>query len=213
MRNRNSLLTALIVLGAFAAGQAEGEPIQLPAPKTEGGMPLMQALKARQSTRSFSDKKLTDQTLSNLLWAAFGVNRSESGKRTAPSARNWQEIDIYVLVAEGVYIYDAVNHALIPVLDKDVRALAGTQDFVKSAPLNLVYVADFERMGEAAAEQKVFYSAADTGFIGQNVYLFCASEGLGCVMRGLIDKSELAQALGLKADQRVILGQTVGYPQ
>jgi len=213
MRNRNSLLTALIVLGAFAAGQAEGEPIQLPAPKTEGGMPLMQALKARQSTRSFSDKKLTDQTLSNLLWAAFGVNRSESGKRTAPSARNWQEIDIYVLVAEGVYIYDAVNHALVPVLDKDVRALAGTQDFVKSAPLNLVYVADFERMGEAAAEQKVFYSAADTGFIGQNVYLFCASEGLGCVMRGLIDKSELAQALGLKADQRVILGQTVGYPQ
>jgi len=213
MRNRNSLLTALIVLGAFAAGQAEGEPIQLPAPKTEGGMPLMQALKARQSTRSFSDKKLTDQTLSNLLWAAFGVNRSESGKRTAPSARNWQEIDIYVLVAEGVYIYDAVNHALIPVLDKDMRALAGTQDFVKSAPLNLVYVADFERMGEAAAEQKVFYSAADTGFIGQNVYLFCASEGLGCVMRGLIDKSELAQALGLKADQRVILGQTVGYPQ
>jgi len=153
------------------------------------------------------------QVLSNLLWAAFGINRPDSGKRTAPSAVNWQEIDVYVAIAEGLYLYDAESHGLNLVLEGDIRAETGKQDFVKDAPVNLVYVADFSKMGMANEEDKVFYSAADTGFIGQNVYLFCASEGLATVVRGWIDKPALAKTMKLKPDQRVMLSQTVGYPK
>lgn len=185
----------------------------LPKPRTEGGMPLMEALQKRRSTRQFSDRALSDQTLSNLLWAAFGVNR-EDGRRTAPSALNWQEIDIYVIKADGGWLFDARAHALKRVVDKDLRALAGTQAFVKTAPVNLIYVADYSRMGRKVAEaDRIETAAADTGFIGQNVYLFAASEGLVTVVRGLIDRPALAKALGLRDDQRIVLGQSVGYPK
>jgi SagB-type dehydrogenase family enzyme len=188
-------------------------PVQLLKPQTEGGRPLMQVLKDRSSSRSFSTEKLPLQTLSNLLWAAFGINRPDSGKRTAPSAVNWQEIDVYVATADGLYIYDAKAQQLQPVLSEDIRPKTGRQPFVREAPVNLIYVADFSRMGTASKEDKELYSAADTGFISENVYLFCASEGLATVVRGSIERSLLATAMKLRPDQKIILAQTVGYPE
>jgi SagB-type dehydrogenase family enzyme len=179
----------------------------------DGGKPLMQALKERQSGREFSQEKLPSQTLSELLWAAFGVNRPDSGRRTAPSAVNWQEIEIFVITADGAYRFDAVAHRLELTAARDLRASAGTQDFAASAPLNLVYVADFAKMGNRPESEKVFYSAADTGFISQNVYLYCASEGLATVVRGSVDRTALGKALNLRPEQRITLAQTVGYPK
>jgi SagB-type dehydrogenase family enzyme len=191
----------------------ELKPISLPSPQTEGGKPLMQALKDRHTTREFSSEKLSPQVLSSLLWAAFGINRPDTGKRTAPSAMNMQEIDIYVATAEGLYVYDAKGNKLDPVLAEDVRGATGTQAFVKDAPLDLVYVADLAKTGKASAEDKNFYTAADVGFITQNVYLFCASEGLGVVVRGSVDRAALAKVMKLRPDQKILLGQTVGYPK
>lgn len=208
-----SIVIIASVLTAAVACAQELKPIKLPAPQTEGGKPLMQALKERKTSREFSPRELPPQVLSNLLWAAFGINRPESGKRTAPSAVNWQEIDIDVAMSKGLYLYDAKNQMLQPVLAQDLRALTGEQDFVKDAPINLVYVADFSKMGNAPDNGKEADASADTGFIGQNVYLFCASEGLATVVRGLIDKPPLEKAMGLRPDQRVILAQTVGYPK
>lgn len=151
--------------------------------------------------------------MSDLLWAAWGINRTDSGKRTAPSAMNWQEVDVYVSTADGLFLYDAKEHTLIPVLAKDLRALTGKQEFVKDAPVNLVFVADFSKMGDAPDENKMITAHADAGFIGQNVYLYCASAGLATVVRGLIDKPALEKAMGLRPDQKVILAQTVGYPK
>ena len=205
-------LAALLAFSVLASAQ-ELKPIQLPKPQMDGGKPLMQALKERKSTRAFSPEKLPAQTLGNLLWAAFGINRPDSGQRTAPSAMNRQEIDIYVATADGLYLYVANGHALQSVLTNDLRAATGMQDFVKDAPVELIYVADYSRMGRGADEDKNLYSAADTGFIGQNVYLFCASEGLATVVRGSVDRPALAKAMKLRPEQRIILAQTVGYPQ
>jgi len=208
----NFLFMSMMMMGV--SGLAGGaETIKLPPPQTAGGMPLMQALQARHSAREFSPRPLPPQVLSDLLWAAQGVNRPETGKRTAPSARDWREIDVYVTQADGVFIYEPNAHALRKVLDRDVRALTGRQDFPAVAPVNLVYVADSRRMADADEAQKAFYSAADTGFIAQNVYLFCASSGLAVVVRGALDKEALAVALGLGPHQRVTLAQTVGYPK
>lgn len=182
-------------------------PIQLPAPQTDGGIPLMQALKARKSTRQFSTKKLPEQVLSNLLWAAWGINR-EDGRRTAPSAMNRQEIDIYVALEEGLFLYNAKEHRLDPVVKQDLRGATGTQPFVAQAPVNLIFVADQARMG--GPNDATAY--ADTGFISQNVYLFCASEGLATVVRGSIQKDSLAKAMKLRSSQQITLAQTVGYP-
>lgn len=205
----------LAVLLACAAAEAAGneEAIPLPPPQMDGGKPLMQALKQRKSLREFSGEKLPLQVLSNLLWAAFGVNRPESGHRTAPSAHNWQEIDIYVSTTDGCYLYDAEVHRLQPVLAEDIRAMTGGDAFVSEAPVNLVYVADFSRMKKASEQDRVFYSAADTGFIAQNVYLYCASEGLATVVRGGVNREALVKRMGLRPEQRIILAQTVGYPK
>ncbi len=195
-------------------GFAQGpKPIQLLVPEVETGKPLMKALKLRQSTRTFDTKPLSLQDLSNLLWAACGINRAESGKRTAPSAMNWQEIDIYVALPEATYLYDAKNNVLIPVVAKDLRELTGKQPYVKDAPLNLVYIADATRMKNANEEDQKLYSAADAGFIAQNVYLYCASQGLAAVVRGMVDRTALGKALSLRVDQKIILAQTVGYPK
>ena len=166
----------------------------------------------RSSNRDFRSEKLPAQVLSNLLWAAFGVNRPDSGKRTAPSAMNWQEIDIFVASADGLYLYDAKRNQLIPVLRDDIRPQTGTQSFVKDAPLNLVYVADLSKTRGDSTERDM-YVAADVGFIAQNVYLFCASEKLATVVRGSIDRPALSKIMRLRADQRIILAQTVGYPK
>jgi SagB-type dehydrogenase family enzyme len=206
-----AVLLAVLLCASWCLAQ-DAKTVKLPEPKMAGGRPLMEVLKERKTIRSFSTEKLSDQVLSNLLWAAWGVNRPESGKRTAPSASNMQEIDIYVAKEDGLYLFDAKEHALKLVLEQDLREKTGTQGFVKNVPVNLVYVADFAKM-RGPEKIKEFYSAADTGFISQNVYLFCASEGLGTVVRGLVNRTALAEAMKLRPDQRVILSQSVGYPK
>jgi SagB-type dehydrogenase family enzyme len=207
-----SLLLALLLCPRLTLGQ-ELKPLILPSPQIEGGKPLMRALKDRHSTREFSPEKLSPQVLANLLWAAFGINRPDTGKRTAPSAMNWQEIDVYVATAEGLYVYDAKGNKLDPILGRDVRGATGVQAYVKDAPVNLVYVADFAKTGKGSADDKNFYSAADAGFIAQNVYLFCASEGLAVVVRGGVDRAALAKLMKLRPEQKILLGQSVGYPK
>ena len=203
----------VLMMSMMGSGLAqETAAIKLPPPETAGGMPLMQALKARHSTREFGSKPLPPQVLSNLLWAANGVNRPESGHRTVPSAHDWREIDVYVTTADGAYRYDPPTHTLKRVVAGDIRRLTGVQNYVATAPLNLVYVADQDRMSGASAEDKAFYSATDAGFIAQNVYLYCASAGLAVVVRGLVDRDALGAALGLGRHQRIILSQSVGYP-
>jgi SagB-type dehydrogenase family enzyme len=211
LRHLGLVMLTVIACVTLAVAQ-ELNPVSLPPPQTSGGRPLMQVLKDRQSTREFSSQKLSQQVLSNLLWAAFGVNRPD-GKRTAPSAMNWQEIDIYVATQDGLYLYDAKANALNPVLAQDVRGATGQQSFVKEAPIDLVYVADLGKAGRAGSEEQTLYSAADTGFIAQNVYLFCASEGLAAVVRGSVDRVALAKLIKLRPDQKIILAQTVGYPK
>ncbi len=208
-----SLVCLVLFVGVTFTFAQQPEPIPLPKPKMTGGKPLMEALKERHSTREFSTEKLPLPVLSNMLWAAFGINRPESGKRTAPSAMNDQEIDIYVASEDGLYLYEAEAHALQIILEEDIRAKTGKQAFVAEAPVNLVYVADYSKMGDGSDESKREYSAADAGFIGQNVYLFCASEGLATVVRAWIDKPALKEAMKLRPDQHIILSQTVGYPK
>ena len=193
--------------------QAQNQPVQLPKPQTEGGRPLMEVLKDRQSSRSFSNKELSDQMLSNLLWAAFGVNRPSSGNRTAPSAHNKQEVDIYVALAKGTFLYNAGENALIPVSAEDIRGKTGTQGFVNNAAVNLIFVADFKKMGGSDDTGKYIYSSVSAGSISENVYLFCASEGLATVVRGSMNKAELSKILKLNPDQKIIVAQTVGYPK
>jgi SagB-type dehydrogenase family enzyme len=202
------VISFLISLSAYA----QTVSIQLPKPDTLGGKPLMQVLKARKSSRTFSDKKLPDHILSNLLWATFGINRPD-GHRTAPSAMNWQEIDVFVFTAEGVYLYDARGHSLQPVLKGDFRVTTGKQDFVATAPINLVYVADFRRVKSRTPEDAAQFSAADCGFIAENAYLYCASEGLSVVVRASVDHQEIAKLLSLSPEQKVILAQTIGFPK
>ena len=201
-----------VILSSVVSLAQELKPLKLPSPETEGGRPLMQVLKDRKSTREFGPQKLSAQTLSNLLWAAFGINRPD-GHRTAPSAMNWQEVSLYVATAEGVYVYDAQAHALKPVLAGDLRAATGTQDFVKDAAVNLVYVADLSKTSHASTDEAAMYTAADVGFIAQNVYLYGASEGLAVVVRGSIDRPALAKKLNLPSQQQIVLAQSVGYPK
>ena len=208
-----SLGWAISMISVSSIFAGENKLVHLPEPQTDGGRPLMQVLKDRSSSRSFSSEKLSAQALSNLLWAAFGINRPDTGKRTAPSAMDRQEIDIYVATAEGVYLYEAKNNALKLIRPGDIRSLTGRQDFVEEALVNLIYVADFSKMGNAPKEDKELYSAADTGFISQNVYLYCASEGLVTVFRAWFDGPALTKELKLRPDQKVIFCQTVGYPK
>jgi nitroreductase len=189
----------------------EVKSIPLPSPNTDGGMPLMQALKVRRSSREYRADKLPLQILSDLLWAANGVNRPEEKKRTAPSAMNRQEIDVYVALEEGLFLYDAFANLLKPVLAEDVRAETGMQDFVKVVPVNLLYIATVSTDSTISDADRIFYPAADTGFISQNVYLYCASAGLGTVVRGMVDRPALAKKIGLRPDQRIILAQSVGF--
>lgn len=199
----------LIAFPCMCRGQ---QTIKLPQPDTSGGIPLMQALKERKSTRSFSDRPIHPQVLANLLWAAFGVNRPD-GHRTAPSAMNWQEIDIYLASEGSLFLYDAKSHSVRVLSHEDIRDKTGTQNFVKNAPMNLIYVADMSKVKRVSGESRALWVGADCGFIAQNVYLYCASAGLNCVVRGSIDKPALAKAMGLRSDQMIILSQTVGYPK
>lgn len=204
-----SLIMVLIQSSVFAK---DLKTLQLLAPQTESGEPLMRVLKERKSQREFSPEELPPQILSDLLWAANGVNRPD-GRRTAPSAHNAQEVDIYVATKEGLYLYNAGAHALQPVFAGDIRAKTGKQNFVKNAPIVLIFIADLKKLGGSSETDGLFYSATDTGYISQNVYLYCASEGLATVVLGWVDKEELARAMKLRPGQRVTLTQPVGYPK
>ncbi|MBO7764398.1 MAG: SagB/ThcOx family dehydrogenase [Bacteroidales bacterium] len=186
--------------------------IVLPAPQREGGLPLMEALMKRRSSRKFSEREIDLQTLSDLLWATFGFGGGGK-RRTAPSSHNRQETDLYVALASGTYVYDPVENVLKLVLAEDIRALTGMQDFVPVAPLNLVYVADTSKITGKDERGTVETAYVDTGFISQNAYLFCASAGLSTVTRAMIDKQALAAKLSLRPEQVITLAQTVGYPE
>jgi len=200
------LLVGMMSLSVLSHAQ---QPIQLPQPTRTGGKPLMDCLNQRRSVREYSDKALELQQISDLLWAADGINRPEEGKRTAPNSRNRQEIDIYVVMKEGTYLYDHRAHALLPRLEGDYRALSGKQDFVGTAFLNLLYVANYGRIEADPAAYRTT-SGINIGLIVQNVYLYCASEGLGTVVRGYFDPAPLHRLLGLDEKQEVLLTQSVG---
>jgi nitroreductase len=197
---------------AAAAQGAPGEVRLLPEPARTGGMPLMQALSLRRSTREFSARKIPDQVLGDLLWAAYGVNRA-SGDRTAPCWRHIFVIDVYVAMADGLWLYDPKRHALVAHPAGDIREHTGRQDFPAVAPLNLVYVAHGERMKELTPENRTLFCSVDAAFIGQNVYLYCAGAGLATVFRGAVDYPKLARAMRLPEEQFVTFAQTVGYPK
>lgn len=186
------------------------DDVVLPPARNEGGPSLISALRQRRSTRDFLPDALSLQEVSDLLWAAFGVNRQERQGRTAPSAHDWQEIAVFAVLPEGAYRYDARAHSLNLVKAEDLRGATGLQAFAGSAPLDLVYVADFAAMRDSRTDERPFLAGADAGCIAQNVYLHCAAQGLGTVVRALIDRRRLAQALGLKPTERIALAQSVG---
>jgi nitroreductase len=203
---------ALYLLFSLLTGSLFAQDINLPAPQKAGGMPLMDALAKRSTSRAFDSKDLSAQQLSSLLWAAFGINRAD-GKRTAPSANNKQATDIYVLLKSGAYVYDAKANKLDLVLAEDIRKLGGTQDFVTNAPVTLVFVADLSKMGNGSEESKRNTANVNVGYISQNVYLFCASEGLATGARGSVDRTALGSKMKLRPDQFIVLAQSVGYPR
>ena len=206
---------ALGAMGQLRPRPAKGDArpvIKLPAPDKRGGLPLMQALGRRRLLAAIRPGSVRLPVLSNLLWAAFGVNR-RGGGRTAPSALDAQEIDVYVALPDGAYLYDARAHALRLVAGSDLRRITGYQDFVDDAPLDLVYVVDHSRMKLIPVASRESYASAAAGAIAQNVYLYSASAGLVTVIRAWIDRSAIADALGLSHDQHVLLSQTVGYPK
>lgn len=209
--------TAILIMNLLIAPvMVNAQDIQLPLPARQGGKPLMEALNDRGSAREFSDKDLSLQQLSDLLWAAWGINREADGKRTAPSSHNRQEMDVYVTLKSGLYLYDAKANLLKQVHNRDIRALTGTQDFPATAPVNLVYVADLARRGlkegQQVSDTDQLSSWANTGFMAQNAYLWCASEGMSCVIRAMVPRDKLAPEMGLKPLQVIILAQTVGFP-
>lgn len=189
----------------------ETDVVQLPKPSFPIGATLEKALAARHSSRMFRSDALPVETLATLLWAGCGVNRQETGHRTAPSARNWQEIVVYTVMAEGAYQYDPIKHDLHLVSAADLREATGLQDFVGTAPLNLVYVADYARMHDCKIDDRTFFAGADAAVVAQNVSLYCASAGLSTVIRALIDRQNLATALRLQPSEHIALAQTVGW--
>ena len=199
-----ALFATLVASTMFA------QSIDLPAPQKSGGLPLMDALAKRSTSREFDSRELAPSQLSSLLWACFGINRPD-GKRTAPSAMDCREADIYVVLKQGAYVYDAKSNKLDLVVAEDLRSLAATQAFATNAPVNLVFVADLARMGNSSAEEKRTFAYIDVGYISQNAYLFCASEGLATGARASVDRKALALKLRLRSDQMIILGQSVGY--
>ena len=204
------IITMLSVV--CAAAVAYSSDIQLPPPETGGGMSLMEALSLRKSGRGFSARDLSEQTLSSLLWAANGINRPAEGRRTAPTGMNVQDIDVYVMTPSGVYIHDAKANVLKLVNPGDHRAAAGKQSFAQEAKLNLFYVHDSNRAMKLNSQDPLIYAGIHAGAIMQNVYLFCAKAGLVTVARAYIDYDACSKALKLEPNQRIVLGQTVGYP-
>ncbi len=210
-------LITVLVLPILLSAQ-EIKTGALPQPEFNGkNSSLLKLLEKRRSHRQFGSEEISRQQLSELLWAANGINDSASGKRTVPSAYNWHGVSVYAALPTGLFLYEPERHSLTIVSEKDLRAYTGSQDFVKRAPLNLIYVADFSKMSPVSKtmtdEKRLFLSALETGCMVQNVYLYCASEGLNAVVRDMVDREELAKQMEvLKPEQKIIIVQTVGYP-
>lgn len=187
------------------------EVIKLPVPNRTGGKALMQCLNDRQSSRDFTNKAIPLQELSDLLWAANGINREDIGKHTAPTAMNRQNMELYVLLPEGAYFYNDKENSLTLIEKGNNMSKAGTQDFVSSSMLNIIIVSDMAKLGDGAIERKNIYAGIHAGAIMQNIYLYCASAGLKTVTRASFDQEALASLLKLNTDKQVILAQTVGY--
>jgi hypothetical protein len=203
------------------------QPIALLKPKTENGKSVLKALQQRKTIREISEKKLSLQMISNILWAACGVNRKKGPfdipGRTAATASNSQEIDVYVALEDGTYLYDAFHNNLIPVIAGDLRPLAigqGQANFGHKAPVRLIYVVDINKLTNTSGYQEPglqnpeiqkSYYYVDTGLVAGNVYLFAASQGLASWFHNC-NKPGLTAKLNLRADQRVLFGQTIGYP-
>jgi SagB-type dehydrogenase family enzyme len=213
-------MNTLTKLALGLMGQLKPQPaaadaaqtVPLPAVQARGGRALFDALSLRQSQREFAATALSPQQLGEVLWAAAGINRPDLGGRTAPSALNAQEVEVYAAMATGLYRYDPAAHALERVVAADVRRVTGYQDFVDTAPLDLVYVADHARMKLVPAAQREAFAFAAAGAMAQNVYLCCASQGLAAVIRAWFDHRALGEAMGLGADHQLLLAQTVGLP-
>lgn len=182
--------------------------VLLPNSKTLS-VDIMEALSARRTERAFSNDNLTNQQIADLLWAANGVNRVEDGKRTAPSARNAQEIDVYLFTTVAIYRYEAVTHSLKLVKEGDYRTSAGTQPFYAAASVAISLVVDFGKMEGFDEEAKAFYSATDVGYVSQNIYLYCAAENLGTVVCGSVDREAVANLLGIQ-NGKVLLSHAIG---
>jgi hypothetical protein len=193
-------------------GGAEGV-IKLSKPDLKKGIAMMEALSKRKTERNISDKKLTLQQLSEVLWAADGINRPDEGKRTSPAAMKKYAVDIYAVLPEGVYLYDVAKHELTPVAKGDFRKQAGMQDFVYIAPVNLVYVLNLKNWQDKSRpipeQKRDRWINVELGCIAQNVYLYCASEGLGATVRGMIDEKKFSEVIKVKPEQ-ILLAQTVG---
>lgn len=206
----------VIVLCCVASlgGRAqELKEIKLKAPDKNRGVSVMKALELRQSQREFAPRALSREDLSDLLWAANGINRPESGKRTAPSAMNKQDIDIYVCLPEGAYLYEAKDHVLKPVTAGDLRmAVAGAQPQVAEAPVALVLVSDIAKFN-GDKTQRMLMGAMDAGIVSQNIAVFCAGTGLVTVPRMSMDQAKLKKALKLRPEQELMLNNPVGYPK
>jgi SagB-type dehydrogenase family enzyme len=191
----------------------ELQAIKLNEPGKSRGSAVMKALSDRHSDREFDTKDISLQDLSDLLWAANGVNRND-GRRTAPSAMNRQEIDVYLIRKDGAYLYDAGSHTLKPVAKGDYRnAVAGGQDFVTSAPVSIVLVANLEKLSNAPEENTRLIAAMDAGIVCQNINIFCSAAGLSTVPRATMDKDELKNVLKLSDTQLLTLNNPVGYPK
>ena len=186
--------------------------ISLPQPKIKGGLPLMETLAKRSTIRSYDTKALSLQQLSNLLWAAFGVNRAD-GKRTAPSSNNLQETELFVLLKTGVYKWEDKENKLLHISETDVRQYSGKQDYVITAPVQVVLVGNISKMGYGTEEEKINTMYIDAGYISQNIYLYCASEGLATAVRTSFDRVTLNPMLKLKPGQQIIVIHSVGYPK
>ena len=201
----------VFLLGFAAALSAQAADIRLPAPAKAGGMPVVQAIAERKTSRAFSDRELPVETLSTLLWIADGISRPD-GRRTIPTGHNVQDLDVYVILKSGAYRYDEKAHALIQTSEGDFRAIAAKQPFAQVAPVTLFYVQDVARAKKTDAMSQMRFGGIHTGSAIQNVYLFCTSAGLVSCAREQNDYEAQAKIFKLRPTQRIILAQSVAYP-
>lgn len=191
--------------------RAQADDVRLPLPAKTGGMPVVQAIAERKTARAFADRELSLETLSTLLWIANGISRPD-GRRTIPTGHNVQDLDVYVILKSGAYRYDEKAHALVQIAGGDFHAISGRQPFAQTAPVNLYFVQDVARAKKTDSMSQMRFGGIHAGAAIQNVYLFCTSAGLATVAREQNDYVALAKLFNLSPAQRIILGQSVGYP-